>query len=350
MAARAILIVAIGALAGVMLLTAAGILPKFVAEIGSALGKVTSVVFATPSPSPSAVAAIPPPSLVVPAKQQTNQAAVTVTGSVPADIAGQTGFDVVVYVATAETQPTEAGRVAVGATSTFVVPDVGLLAGRNLITARIVSASSQSDSSPAITYVLDTAKPKITITSPKNNASVSGGVALISGKTKAGATVVARDAANGATAQDTADNSGKFALQISLQTGPNAVSLTATDLAGNVGTAVLSLRGGPGKLTVALKASAYSISAAKLPVTLTLTATVTDPTGKLLANQLVNFTLGIHGLPQVTNGAQTNKNGVATFTTQVPTGATVGAGTATAMVNITNLGPASGEIGISIVK
>ena len=135
-----------------------------------------------------------------------------------------------------------------------------------------------------------------------------------------------------------------------MQTGPNGISLTATDLAGNVGTSVLSLRGGPGKLTVALKASAYQISAGKLPATITLTATVTDPTGKLVANQLVNFTLGIHGLPQVTNGAQTNKNGVATFTTQVPTGATVGAGTATAMVDVPNLGTASDEIGITIAK
>lgn len=350
LAARAILILAIGALAGVMLLTAAGILPKVVADIGSALGKVTSAVFASPSPSPTAIAVIPPPSLVLPARQQTNQAAVTVTGSVPVDIAGQAGFDVVVYVATAETQPTEAGRVAVGATSTFVVPDVGLLPGRNMITARITSATGQSDASPAITYVLDTTKPKITISSPKNNSSVKGGVALISGKTKAGATVVARDAANGATAQDTADNSGNFALQIAVQTGPNAISLTATDPAGNVGTSVLSLLGGSGKLTVALQASAYSISAAKLPVTITLTATVTDPTGKLLANQLVTFTLGIHGLPQVTNGAQTNKSGVATFTTQIPTGATVGAGTATAMVNVTTFGSATGEVGISIVK
>ena len=84
------------------------------------------MVFATPSPSPTVIPVIPPPSLVLPARQQRTRPPSPSPAACRADIAGQTGFDVVVYVATAETEPAEAGRVAVGATSTFVVSDVGL--------------------------------------------------------------------------------------------------------------------------------------------------------------------------------------------------------------------------------
>ena len=74
-------------------------------------------------------------------------------------------------------------------------------------------------------------------------------------------------------------------------TGSNTIQITATDPAGNVNTANLTLRRGTGKLTAALTASIYQIRVSKLPEPVTLSVTVTDPDGRPLEGASVTFTL-----------------------------------------------------------
>jgi hypothetical protein len=201
-----------------------------------------------------------------------------------------------------------------------------------------------------ITFVLDRSKPKITVSSPKAGATVNGATVKITGKTQGRSTVVARNEKNGTAATTAAASDGSFTLKVPLSSGTNGIALTATDLAGNAGTAVISVRRGSGDLDVAISASAYRISAARLPRTIELRATVTDPNGKPMAGQEVTFTLTIPGVPALTGDDVTNGAGEATYRTTIPAGATRGSGLGTAFVSTEEYGTASGRTSITIIK
>ena len=137
------------------------------------------------------------------------------------------------------------------------------------MTATLVGPGGESEPSPVVTYVLDISKPKMTVTEPADGATVNAETATITGKTQGKSVVVARNEANGTSATARADpTTGSFTLEVTLQRGTNGIALTATDLAGNVGTAVLTVLRGSGSLEVGLSASAYRISAARLPRTI----------------------------------------------------------------------------------
>jgi len=75
-----------------------------------------------------------------------------------------------------------------------VIP-VELTKGTNDFTVSIVGPAGESDPSAVVRYVFDAAPPKITISSPKNNALVNGKAVKIKGKTQARTTLAARNAA-----------------------------------------------------------------------------------------------------------------------------------------------------------
>jgi hypothetical protein len=348
--ARLALVVAVVALAVVMVTTVTGALPRVVSAIGSTLGGVTDTVLATPIPDAS-IALIPnAPVLESPENPYTNKETVTLGGTVPAAVIGRDEYTIRIYVAATDQEPQEVREVPVGETSSFVVADLPLEKGRNDVTATLVGPDGESEPSAVITYVLDTSKPTITVTSPKNKARVNGATVKITGKTQGRATVVARNEANGTAATATAKDDGTFTVKVPLSSGSNAISLSATDLAGNVGTAVLTVRRGSGKLAVALSSSAYRISAAKLPRTIELRAEVTDPNGRAMVGEVVTFTLTIPGVPAITGDDVTDGSGVARFRTSIPDGATRGSGLATAFVSTADHGDASGRATITITK
>jgi hypothetical protein len=348
--ARLALLVALVALAAVVVSTVTGVLPRVVSTIGTALAGIADTVLPTPSPSAS-LAPIPvPPTLVAPDKPYTNKPTATLVGTVPLAVVGRDGFLVRIYVTLPDQDPVAVRDVGVGETPSFVVEDLPLEVGRNDVTATLVGPGGESETSPVVTYVLDTSKPAVTVTTPKNGATVNGATAKITGKTQGNSVVVARNEASGTTATATADAKGAFTLEITLRSGSNGIALTATDPAGNVGTAVLTLRRGSGALDLALSASAYRISAARLPRSIELQARVTNPDGRLLARQLVTFTLSIPGVPVITGDDTSDAAGMATFRTTIPAGATQGSGLATAFVSTTEFGEASAQISITIIK
>jgi len=263
--ARLALLVAVVALAAVVVSTVTGVLPRVVSAIGTALAGIADTVLPTASPS-AGLASIPdPPTLVAPENPATNKPTATIRGTVPLAVVGRAGYLVRIYVALPDLEPVAVRDVQVGETPSFVVDDLLLEPGRNDVTATIAGPGGESEPSPSITYVLDTSKPTITVTAPKNGATVNGATATITGKTQGRASIVARNEANGTSTAAVADAKGTFTLKVILRSGTNGIALTATDPAGNVATAVLTIRRGSGSLDLALTASAYRISAAKLP-------------------------------------------------------------------------------------
>jgi hypothetical protein len=115
--------------------------------------------------------------------------------------------------------------------------------------------------------------------------------------------------------------------------GSNAITVTAVDPAGNENVTQVTVRTGSGRLAANLSGSAYRFKASRLPKPITLTVTVTDPDGRRLRGATALFTLTVPGLEAiVSREIQTNGDGVATFRTTIPAGATPGGGLATVLV------------------
>ena len=349
-AAKAALGVSVIALGAVVLFTMVGALPRIVSTVGGAVSGIAGAVLPTPSPSPTLAVVPVSPVLDAPTQASTNQPTVTVTGSVPASIVGRrAGIRIRLYVALPKQEPVQVREIPLGETPSFAFPDVSLRPGHNDFTAKVVGDGGESEASPIVTYVLDTAKPKIAISSPLDKATVDGTEVTIVGKTQGRSSVTARNEANGHTAIGVADGTGSFQVGVPLADGTNAISVTATDPAGNSTTAVLTVLRGTGQLTVALSASSYRISAAKLPRTLELRAVATDPAGNSLAGRDITFSVAIPGVPPITGPETTDASGVAVFRTSIPAGATPGSGPATAFLTTPEFGDASGRVVITII-
>ena len=348
-AAKAALGVAIVALGAVVLFTMLGTLPRIVSTVGGAVSGIAGAVLPSPSPSPTLAIIPTSPVLDAPTEAATNQASVTVTGSVPASISGQrAGLMIRLYVTLPKKAPVQVREVPLGELPSFAIPDVALQPGRNDFSATVVGPGGESETSPIVTYVLDTTKPTLAISSPKDKATVSGASVTIVGRTQGASTLSARNEANGRTAVGAADATGSFQVVLPLADGTNAISVTATDPAGNAATAVLTVRRGTGQLTVALHASTYQISAKQLPLMLKLSAVATDPGGKSLAGRDITFTLSIPGVLPITSQQTTDASGVAVFQTSIPAGATPGSGPSTAFLTTPEYGNASDHVVIKI--
>lgn len=351
MAVKAALGVSVVALVAVVLLTVMGALPRIVSTVGGAVSGIAGAVIpASPSPTPTLAPVPASPVLDAPAQAATNQRTVTVTGSVPTSIVGRTaGIRIRLYVALPKKEPVLVVEIQLGETPNFAIPGVALQPGRNDFTATVVGPGGASEASPIVTYVLDTAKPKITIASPADKSTVNGTSVTIVGKTQALSAISARNAANGHTAVATADASGNFSVVLALADGSNPLTLTVTDPASNAATAVVTVLRGSGQLKVALSTSSYRISAAKLPRMIELRAVATDPGGNVLPGRDITFTLSIPGVPLITGQGTTDASGVATFQTSIPAGATQGSGPGLAFLTTPEFGDASGRVVITII-
>lgn len=333
--------------AGVLYLGMGGF-GRVVGGLGSSVAGFVQGVTATAKPKPSVASISDPPSLEQPTEPYTSAATVDLVVTVPAALAGDPNERIRVYLTLPSQNPTAIQEAALSATPKTIIP-VELTKGINDFSVTIIGPGGESESSPIVRFVLDAAPPKITITSPKDGAIVNRKAVDIIGKTQARTTLIARNADNGSSIVGTAGTDGAFKLSLVLTGGVNTISLTATDPAGNVSQAQLSVRRGTGKLRVVLSASAYKVRRA-LAQSVTLYATVTDPDGQPLAGANVTFALGIRGLPQVTDDVTTSGDGKASFKTTVPAGAELGQGSATVLVSTDAFGSASDERVITTVK
>ena len=349
------MIVRIGMLAGILAL-GAGVLYLGVGGLGFVVGGIGSTVSgfvtnvtSTPAPKPTLATVADAPSLEQPTEPYTSEAIVDLVVTVPTELAGDPDLAIRVYLALPDQPPTAIKEVPLADAARTVIP-IELAPGINDFSVTIVGPGGESDSSAVVRYVLDAVPPKITVTSPKNNAIVNGKAVTIKGKTQARTTLLARNDANGSSIVGTAESDGTFTLSLALTTGANKITIAGTDPAGNVTEVKLTVRRGSGKLTVTLSASSYEIKRSMLPEPVTLYATATDPDGRALVGADVTFTLSIPGIRTVTVDAKTSATGKASFKTTIPKGADIGQGSATVLVSADGLGSTEDFTVITIVK
>jgi hypothetical protein len=351
LAARLILIVAIALLAAVAFAGASGGVAHVVGALAAGVSRTLAAVTSTPLPSPTPPPPLSPPTLQAPAQAYTNQPTVEIDGTLPAAFVGRSDLRIRLYVSRPPEGPTPVDEQAVGASALFAFPDVPLAPGVNDFTVTLVGAGGEESSpSDPVRYVLDTAKPKVAVTSPKDGAVVSTATVQVVGKTQGHSTVIVRNEATGTSVATVAGGDGSFSLTVPLALGPNGLQITATDPAGNQGTAVLSVTRSSGALTAVLRASAYRFSAARLPQPITLQVTVTGPDGGPLEGAAVTFTLSIPGIPTLTTDATTNGAGEAEFTTTIPRGASLGTGPAAVLVTTPDGATTTARTAITIDK
>lgn len=324
-------------LAWVCLLVGLGVVGPAVSSMVKGFGSMVAAITqpssaASPSPSGSVSDA---PVIDPPDQPITNSATVDLTVRVPSAVVGQANYICRVYGTVADGQPAILSEVPIGGTAQLVVSNLTLAKGANEFTASVVGPFGESAKSAPVSVTLDVSKPKITITSPKDGASISKSSVVVKGKTQPGSSVRVSDDANGATETVDADDAGAFSVQIAVAAGPNTLTVTVTDPAGNDNEATLTVVHGAGKLKVSLSASAYTFTAKRLPKNLTLTAVVVGADGRRVAGASALFTVSVPGLQTVVSSPlRTDGSGTATFSTSIPKGATAGAGLATVQITM----------------
>jgi hypothetical protein len=345
------LVVTVAGLGVIVLFTATGGLSRAVGTLGTSLGGVFDRLTTISSPVPSQALIADSPTIESPTEPYTNQASIDLVVTVPSDVVGRKGVLVRLYVALKDQAPAQAHEeVQVGSTPRVVIPDVELTKGVNDFTATLVAPDgTESEQSSVVRYVLDQAKPKITLTSPRNGATVNRDTVKLVGRTQGRSAIIARNSANASSTTGTAAADGSFTLNLPLVTGANSITLSATDPAGNANELVLSVKRGSGKLTANLTASIYRIRKSHLPEPIELDVLVTDPDGNPLEGAEVTFSLTIPGIAPLTFQAETGGDGRAKFRTTVPRGATKGTGPASVLVRTTELGRTTDRTVISIV-
>lgn len=344
---RLLLIAAVAVLGVVVFMTATGGISAMVGALGSSLSGFVDRITSTPAPSASAVVVADAPVIAAPTEPYTNQPTADLDVTVPQAVVGNDTIHVRVYQTLEGQQPAPIAELPVGSTVHLIIP-VTLTQGRNDFDATIVDGGVESAPSPVVTFILDTEAPTITLTSPKDGATVNSATVTLTGATQARTTLLARNDANGSSISGQAGPDGTFSLDLPLEPGPNAIKISATDPAGNPGTLSLSVVRGNGQLTAALTASSYQISVSALPVALQMSVLVTNPDGQPLPGATITFTLTVPGIPPISKDTVTGADGRATFTTTLPQGVTAGAGLATVLVATDQFGSTSAQKTITV--
>ena len=349
---RLLMGLAVIALSAGVLLVANGGLGKVASVVGTTFDGLLTDLTRTPVPSAPEPVVADAPTLETPDEPYTNQPTVDLNVTLPAAVVGRAGTRVRIYLAIGNGNAGVAREMAVGSSPRLLVPGLALSAGTNTFTATILGPTDlESEPSAAVTYILDKTKPKITITSPAANAVVNARTVQVVGKTQARSTLSLHNQTTNATVAGAADANGAFSIAVPIGTGSNQIQVTATDPAGNVNTSSLSVRRGTGKLTANLSASFYQVKLAKLPRSVQLFVTVSDPDGQALPGAQVTFTLAIPGVPAITSSTlSTSSTGKASFTTTIPKGATVGLCSVTVIVSAGNVGDTTDRTVIAIQK
>ena len=346
---RLVLAAAVVALGLGVLYVGAGGLTTVAGMVGSTLTGFVEDVTATPTPAPTPVVVSDAPSIASPAEPYTNEESVDLIVTVPKAHAGDPDYRVRVFLALEDQELTPIQESPVSAGPQTIIP-VALTDGINDFAVTLVGPGGESESSPVVRYVLDTKKPSVKLTAPRDGATINRKAVDLEGRSQGRSTLIARNQTTGDSIGGSADGDGRFTLRLPIAMGANQIVITATDPAGNVNELELKVTRGSGRLRASLGASFYSIKRASLPEPITLTVSVDDPDGKPLGGAKVTFTLSIPGVKTVTGDATTDANGRAVFETTIPKGADPGGGSAAVLVRTDEFGSATDETVVSIKK
>lgn len=337
------------ALGAVIVFAGVGVLGKVVAEVSKAFDRTIASVTTTPSPSPTITVTPNAPALSVPAESYTNQKSVDLTGTIPSGFIGREGASIRIYRTLPNEGPRKIAEQDVGATAGFTVPSLELAKGRNDFSATLVAAGGESDHSKVVTYILDTTKPKVTVSKPGKDAVVNGKTVTLVGKTQPRSALVAKNLANNASITGTAGDDGAFKLILAIASGSNAIRITATDPANNEGVLVINVNRGAGKLHAEITASRYQFVRKSLPSEVTLTVDVTDPDGHPLEGATVEITLSPPGSSVISRTLTTDGTGRVRWRVTIAR-AGLGRGVAAALVKTTDYGDTTAQTFITVNK
>ena len=348
---RLLFVAAVVGLGAGVLFAATGGIGRVADALGSTLTGFVDDITATPVPSEIPPELAEAPMIEKPDEPYTNQPMVDLVGTIPEDAAGVAANRIRLYVAIGDGEPGIVTEIPVGRTVRFILPGVSLAEGPNAFSATIVSSAGESDPSPVVTYVYDSAIPRIVINKPKNGSIVNAASASVEGETQPRSEIRVWNSTTNLTVNGAADENGKFAVALPIVAGQNDIGVTVIDPAGNANHAVIAVSKGSGKLTAKLGASAYSIDIDKLPERIVLNVTVTDPDGRPLEGATVTFALAVPGVQAVTSKpTKTGGDGAATWRTTIPKGATVGQISATVIVKTTKYGDTTDRTAINLQK
>lgn len=332
-AARAILLVAVIALAGAFALVATGAIGSAVAGLGSSIGGMLGDLTGSPTPAASGVPAPEAaPRLEAPDDPYTSTDAWDLRGLLPSGVAGSEDLTLRIFVGRVQVD-----EVPVPPTADFLVTAVPLVEGENEITAAIAGPEGEGPTSAPIIIILDTEDPGLTISTPKDGGRVKASVQFVSveGTTQPGANVSIRNGNTGGSASEDATDAGAYKIKIGIADGTNTLTVTATDQAGNETAETISILRGSGKLTAKVGVSPGRFKLSRLPEPYVVRATVADVGGKRVPGATVVFSLSPPGQPTSTYTTETNASGVATWRITVPKAGTIkGPGLATVEVTL----------------
>jgi Glucodextranase, domain B len=343
------LILTVILLAGGVFLMASGGIGSALTALAGGFSNAFDRLVATPVPTSIDLPPSDSPRIASPDQRYTNHSAVDLDVSVPVTALSDPSAKVRVYLALEGLKATPVAEVPVGTTSRIIVPFT-LTEGRNDISATLLRGGEESEHSPIVTWVLDLDPPKISITSPKDGASIDTPDATIRGSTQAGSTLIVRNPANNASITALAARDGTFEIELPLVPGDNQIVINATDPAGNSADKTFKLKQGSTEMRVRLSASLYQISVSHHPSSLQLTVLVTDPSGHPLPGAKAFFTFQIPGLAPVSNEVFTGIDGRARFTTALVGKLQKGAGAGTVLVTHDVYGESTDRVRLTFVK
>lgn len=349
LAARTLLAVSVAVLAGGAFLAASGGIGPALTTLAAGFSSAFARLSATPVPSQTFLAPTNSPRIASPAQPYTSKSVVDLVISVPIEALADPTAKVRIYLALEGLEAAPVADVPIGSSSRMTVP-FDLTRGRNDISATLFRGGQESEQSPIVTWFLDQDPPRITVTSPKNGAAIATTDVTIKGSTQADTSLVALNSGNGTSISAVAAKDGSFEFGLPLAPGSNAIQITGTDPAGNVGETTLTLLQGSNQMAVQLSASLYRISVSKHPDSLQLVVQVTDPAGLPLAGATAFFTLQIPGLAPISNEVVTSIDGRAVFTTAIVGTLTEGGGIGTVLVSHDLYGQSTGRVTLDFVK
>ncbi len=172
----------------------------------------------TTTPTQQSQTFILPPT-IDPPPVATNSAAIPVTGK------GQSGLSVILYV-----NNSKFTQLPVKQDGTFLISSVALTSGANTISAKLTDAKGNlSDLSNIVSVTYSNTPPKLVISDPADNTTVSGdpNTVTVNGMTDDNVTVTINDRVVVIKTDDS------FSYSYPLNEGDNILNIVATDASGN---------------------------------------------------------------------------------------------------------------------
>lgn len=163
---------------------------------------------------------------------------------------------------------------------TCPVPFSATAEGANQVISRTATDSAGNTATGTVTLKIDKTPPALTLTAPANNTTVNTTQVTITGTAMDALSGIAAITCNGNTATLTAPN---FTCSTTLILGPNTITVTATDVAGNATTQTLTLIYGV-PLTITFTTPS-NLSYLNLSPT-TISGTVSDPNATIIINAI----------------------------------------------------------------